>query len=75
MMGCAKNLDLISAYSHKSKDKFIKEVKMVITGNQDLRVGVFWGCGWLLLHWLSAGEAGPNSEYSTIFIVCQMNSM
>lgn len=42
MMGCSNNLDLTFAYLHKLKVKFIKEVKMVITGNQDLGVGIFF---------------------------------
>lgn len=42
MMGCSNNLDLTFAYLHKFKVKFIKEVKMVITGNQDLGVGIFF---------------------------------
>lgn len=45
MMGCAKNLDLTFAYSPKFKDKFIKEVKMLIKGKEGLGVGIFRVCG------------------------------
>lgn len=46
MIRCAKNLDLTFACSPKFKDKFIKEVKILITG-KGLGVGIFRACGWM----------------------------
>lgn len=74
-MGCAKNLDLTFVCSPKFKDKIFKEVKMLITGKEGLGVGIFRVCGWMQLHWLPTDEVGPNSKYSTIFIIYQMMNM
>lgn len=46
MIRCAKNLDLTFACSPKFKDKFIKEVKILIT-EKGLGVGIFRVCGWM----------------------------